>query len=86
MAGVRRALAEPFALEVEDIGSDDERDRSGGEDEAGDGKLPLGAGLDVGIEGSGVEGGDAGEEVAAEAVTAGGAGGVLAVGGDLGGC
>jgi hypothetical protein len=70
-------------VEVEDIGRDDKRNGSGSEDEAGDRKLPLGAGLDVGIEGSGVESGDTGEEVAAETVAAGGAGGVFAVGGDL---
>ena len=62
---------------------DDQRDGSGREDEARDGKLPLSAGLDVGVEGGGVKGGDAGEEVAAETVAAGGAGGVFAVSGDL---
>jgi hypothetical protein len=70
-------------VEVEDIRRDDQRDRSSGEDEARDGELPLGAGHDVGVEGRGVEGGDAGEEVTAETVAAGGAGGVFAVGGDL---
>jgi hypothetical protein len=84
IAGVRGAVAEPFAVEVEDVGGDDERDRGGGEDEAGDRELPLGAGLDLGVEGGGVERGDAGQEVAAEAVAAGGRGGVFAVGGDLG--
>jgi hypothetical protein len=71
-------------VEVEDVRGDDERDRSGGQDEAGDRELPLGAGLDPGVEGGGVQGGDAGQEVAAEAVSAGGGGGVFAVGGDLG--
>jgi hypothetical protein len=70
-------------VEVEDIRRDDQRDRSSGEDGARDGELPLGAGHDVGVEGRGVEGGDAGEEVTAETVAAGGAGGVFAVGGDL---
>jgi hypothetical protein len=83
LAGVRGAVAEPFAVEVEDVGGDDERDGGGGEDEAGDRELPLGAGLDLGVEGGGVERGDAGQEVAAEAVAAGGRGGVFAVGGDL---
>jgi len=71
-------------VEVEDVGGDDERDGEGGEDEAGDRELPLGAALDVGVERGRVERGDAGQEVAAEAVAAGGAGGVFAVGGDLG--
>ena len=70
-------------MEVEDVRRDDQRDGSGGEDEARDGELPLGARPDVGVEGSGVQGGDAGEEVAAETVAAGGAGGVFTVGGDL---
>ena len=70
-------------MEVEDVGRDDERDSKAGEDEAGDGELPLGTVLDVGVEGGGVQRGDAGQEVAAEAVAAGGRGGVLAVGGDL---
>ena len=70
-------------MEVEDVRSDDERDGKGCEDEAGDGKLPFGTGLDVGVEGRGVDGGDAGEKVAAETVAACGAGGVFAVGGDL---
>lgn len=70
-------------MEVEDVRRDDQRDGSSGEDEARDGELPLGTGPDVGVEGSGVQGGDAGEEVAAEAVAAGGAGGVFAIGGDL---
>ena len=70
-------------MEVEDVRRDDQRDGSSGEDEARDGELPLGAGPDVGVEGSGVQGGDAGEEIAAEAVAAGGAGGVFAIGGDL---
>jgi hypothetical protein len=70
-------------MEVKDIRRDNQWDRSSREDEAGDWELPLGAGLDVGVEGSGVEGGDAGEEVAAETVAAGGAGGVFAVGGNL---
>lgn len=70
-------------MEVEDIRRDDQRDRSSGEDEARDRELPLGAGLDVGVEGSGVQSGDTGEEVAAETVAAGGAGGVFAVGGNL---
>lgn len=70
-------------MEVEHIRRDDQRDGSSREDEARDRELPLGAGFDIGIEGRGVERGDAGEEVAAEAVAAGGAGGVFAVGGDL---
>jgi len=70
-------------MEVEGIRRDDQRDGSGREDEARDGKLPLGAGPDVGVKRRGVEGGDAGQEVAAETVAAGGAGGVFAVGGDL---
>jgi hypothetical protein len=45
--------------------------------------LPLGAGADVGVERRGVQRGDTGEEVTAETVAAGGAGGVFAVGGDL---
>jgi len=84
LAGVGGAVAEPLAVEVEDIRGDDERDRSGGQDEAGDRELPLGAGLDLGVEGGGVQGGDAGQEIAAEAVAAGGGGGVFAVCGDLG--
>lgn len=83
LAGVRGAVAEPGAVEVEDVRGDDERDGEAGEDEAGNGELPLGAVLDVGVEGGGVQRGDAGQEVAAEAVAAGGRGGVLAVGGDL---
>jgi len=70
-------------MEVEDIRRDDQRDGSSSEDEARNRKLPLGAGPDVGVEGRGVEGGDAGEEVAAETVASGGAGGVFTVGGDL---
>ena len=84
LAGVRGAVAEPLAVEVEDVGCDDERDGGGGQDEAGDRELPLGAGLDLGVEGGGVQGGDAGQEIAAEAVAAGGGGGVFAVCGDLG--
>jgi len=70
-------------VEVEDVRRDDKRDGSSGEDEARDGELPLGAGPDVGVEGGGVQGGDTSEEVAAETVAAGGAGGVFTVGGDL---
>jgi hypothetical protein len=83
LASVLGAAAEPLALEVEDVRCDDKRDSSGGEDETRDGELPFGARSDVGVERRGVESGDAGEEVAAETVAAGGAGGVLAVGGDL---
>ena len=70
-------------MEVEDVGRDNQRNGSGREDEARDGELPLGTGLDVGVERRGVQGGDAGKEVAAETVAAGGAGGVFAVGCDL---
>lgn len=70
-------------MEVEDVRCDDERDGSSCEDEAGDGKLPLGARLDVRVERSSVEGGNTSEEVTAETVTTGGAGGVFAVGSDL---
>lgn len=70
-------------MEVEDVRCDDQRDGSGCEDKTRDGELPLRAGLDVGVEGSGVQGGDTSEEVAAETVAASGAGGVFAVGGDL---
>lgn len=70
-------------MEVEDVRRDNQRDGSGGEDEARDWELPFGAGPDVGVEGSGVESSDTGEEVTAETVAAGSAGGVFAVGGDL---
>jgi hypothetical protein len=70
-------------MEVEDIRCDDQRDGSSGENKARNGELPLGAGFDVGVERRGAQSGDAGEEVAAETVAAGGAGGVFAVGGDL---
>jgi hypothetical protein len=83
LASVLGAVAEPLALEVEDVRRDDERDGKSGEDEARDGELPLGAGADVGVERRGVQRGDTGEEVTAETVAAGGAGGVFAVGGDL---
>lgn len=86
LAGVLGAVAEPGAVEVEDVRGDDQRDREGGEDEAGDRELPLGAGLDVAIEGGRVQSGDTGQEVATEAVAAGGAGGVFTIGGDLGWC
>ena len=83
LAGILGAVAEPLAVEVEDVRCDDQRNGSGREDKARDGELPLGAGPDVRIERSGVEGGDAGEEVAAETIAAGGTGGVFAVGSDL---
>lgn len=70
-------------MEVEDVGRDNQRDGSSREDEARDGELPLGTGFDVGVERCSVQGGDAGEEVAAETVAAGGAGRVFAVGCDL---
>ena len=70
-------------MEVEDVGCDDEWDGERGQDEAGDRELPLGAGLDLGVKGGGVKCRDASQEVAAEAVAAGGAGGVFAIGGDL---
>ena len=85
LAGILGAVAEPLAVEVEDVRRDNKRDGSGREDEARDGELPFGAGSDVGVKGCGVEGGDTGKEVAAETVAAGGAGGVFTVGGDLGG-
>jgi hypothetical protein len=74
LASVLRAAAEPLALEVEDVRCDDERDGKSGEDEARDGELPFGAGVDVGVQRRGVQRGNAGEEVAAETVAAGGAG------------
>jgi hypothetical protein len=83
LAGVLGAVTEPLALEVEDVRRDDERNGKGGEDEARDGELPFGAGADVGVERCGVQSRDTGEEVTAETVAAGGAGGVFAVGGDL---
>ena len=83
LARVLGAVAEPGAVEVEDVRCDDERDGSSCEDEAGDGKLPLGSGLDVRVERSGVEGGNTSEEVTAETVTTCGAGGVFAVCSDL---
>lgn len=70
-------------MEVEDIGSDDQRYGESGEHERRDRKLPLGTRLDVGIQRRGIQSGDTGEEVAAEAVAAGGAGGILAIGSDL---
>jgi hypothetical protein len=71
---------------VEDVRCDDERDSSSGEDETRDGELPFGARFDVGVERRGVESSDTGEEVTTETVAAGGAGGVFAVGSDLGWC
>ena len=83
LAGILGAVTEPSAVEVEDVRCDDKRDGSASEDKAWDRQLPLGAGHDVGVEGSGVEGGNTSEEVAAEAVATSGAGGVFTVGCDL---
>lgn len=49
LRSILRPTAEPFAVEVEDIGSDDQRYGESGEHEGRDRKLPLGTGLDVGV-------------------------------------
>lgn len=77
-----RPLAEVLAVDVEDEDRDGKKDGDAGQDKGWDGKLPLGTSCDVRVEGCGVDGGDAGEEVTAETVAACGTGSVRTVSGD----
>lgn len=74
-------LPKPLALPIKDIDGDSDDDGDAGQDRRRVLERVFRVALEVGVEGRGVHGGDAGQEVAREAVAAGRGGGVGAVGG-----
>ena len=75
---MREGGDEPFAFEVEDVDGDGDEDADASEDRGG--VVDVARPADVGVEGGCRERENAGEEIPAEAVTAGRGGGVRTVG------